>query len=486
MINAFIEYVKTNKFKHSSTNDSIVLNAYGFNETFASLKNKLSNYQQILPMILTYTAEFDKEKTNMSNIPVTLWKKLADAFELNSDTLISDIDRYFTDCRVNGPTVDFFDEVKYSGLYWGDNFNLISDSLNKVLNKLDLMSKSELVNLQTKRDSVIRYQSGVDDKVIVNLLNYLPYRTLVNYTKPSTPDWIVDSLSILNIDLPPSVVDSIYNSFKKEKYRLKQIENSSTFTIFRNGSTLETEQPIGSQEKLLLQQYITDSISSLKKNSPTPEYYDRIYNALNTPSILISRLKDSIKSIYSEMCDDYLVLKSMDAGWRLQTKWQRMKKLIDLDSIKEYSSSIKLDYYNILSRYANNYLPLEEVSTNINTNIPRINAQDICSIPIEYDQSKGFTPLWNSNSNNLILESIRYILFVNRTFDTDYNGNYFHQSDLVYDIESNQWIVEGSNTDEAFWWMKYKSCLYRYFIGFKLVDGLVQFNSLYFNLNRKY
>jgi hypothetical protein len=348
------------------------------------------------------------------------------------------------------------------------------------------MSKSELVNLQTKRDSVIRYQSGVDDKVIVNLLNYLPYRTLVNYTKPSTPDWIVDSLSILNIDLPPSVVDSIYNSFKKEKYRLKQIENSSTFTIFRNGSTLETEQPIGSQEKLLLQQYITDSISSLKKNSPTPEYYDRIYNALNTPSILISRLKDSIKSIYSEMCDDYLVLKSMDAGWRLQTKWQRMKKLIDLDSIKEYSSSIKLDYYNILSRYANNYLPLEEVSTNINTNIPRINAQDICSIPIEYDQSKGFTPLWNSNSNNLILESIRYILFVNRTFDTDYNGNYFHQSDLVYDIESNQWIVEGSNTDEAFWWMKYKSCLYRYFIGFKLVDGLVQFNSLYFNLNRKY
>jgi hypothetical protein len=171
----------------------------------------------------------------------------------------------------------------------------------------------------------------------------------------------------------------------------------------------------------------------------------------------------------------------------LEEKWYKSKGLSDVDSIKQYSAWLKKEYFKSISNYGKNYVPLEDLVTSINTNIPRIDLPDLCTVISEYEITKGNSTSWNTNSHNLLIESIRYLFFINRSINQrgQYYGSYHHSGSLLYDIDGNQWISESSNTDETYWWIRKKSCLQHYFIGLKIMGDQVKVNSLYFNILKK-
>ena len=498
LLNVYVAICTDILKKKYNDNDVINLNVWGFREPILGLKSRFRNYQQILPMMISFITEFNKDSSGISLINNSLWSKLAVAFELDSNRFNSDLEKYFSECKDNGPTIDFFNEDKHYAFYWGDNYKLIADSLHLVLASLDHNISTSINDLKKKRDDIKRELSGIDKKVTVNMINYPPYRSYVNYYQLVDPEVTVDSLTKLNIDLPPTKIDSIYNIHKKDVIRLKQIEKNSTFILFRNDTVIETIPSLlsigadnidysRSQIQKLLKQYIIDSIESLKSYSVNPQVLDQVYKIYNPPTVYLSKIRDSIKSIYNELYNEYFNIRFMNYIEILEEKWYKSKGLSDVDSIKQYSAWLKKEYFKSISNYGKNYVPLEDLVTSINTNIPRIDLPDLCTVISEYEITKGNSTSWNTNSHNLLIESIRYLFFINRSINQrgQYYGSYHHSGSLLYDIDGNQWISESSNTDETYWWIRKKSCLQHYFIGLKILGDQVKVNSLYFNILKK-
>ena len=479
--------------------DSTILNSW-FKVNY-SPRIRFANYQQSLPMMISYIAEFNKDSSDLYWMNQSLWSNLADVFGLDRKRFVSDLEKYFSQCKEKGPTIDFYSEDKHIAFYWGDNYKLITDSLQSVFTSLNQNISTSINELKKKRDNIKKELSGVDKKVTVNMINYPPYRAYANYYQLVDPEVTVDSLIKLNIDLPPAKIDSIYNTHKKDVLRLKQIEKNSTYTLYRNDTVIETIPSLlsigadnidysRSQIQKLLKQYIIDSIESLKSYSVNPQVLDQVFKIYNPPSIYLSKLRDSIKSLYNELLKDYLSITYMNDTNRynflFENEYFNSKGLSDIDSIDLYSAWLKKEYYKSISNYGRNYVPLEDLISSINTNIPRIDLPDLCSVISEYEITKGNSSAWNSNSQNLLLESMRYLFFINRSTNKGrYYGSYHHSGSLLYDIDGNQWISESSNTDETYWWIRKKSCLQHYFIGLKIMGDQVKVNSLYFNILKK-
>jgi hypothetical protein len=84
----------------------------------------------------------------------SLWSNLADVFGLDRKRFVSDLEKYFSQCKEKGPTIDFYSEDKHIAFYWGDNYKLITDSLQSVFTSLNQNISTSINELKKKRDNI--------------------------------------------------------------------------------------------------------------------------------------------------------------------------------------------------------------------------------------------------------------------------------------------------------------------------------------------
>ena len=456
-----------------------------FTEDLDNLHKVFYPYQDIFPKLIAYSSEFDRNQSNIIlNEPY--FGKLAIAYRLDSNKFKSDLKYYFDSCSVKGPTIDFFEEKKYTAFYWGDNHQTLVDTLKKTITFLENDGIITITLLKNKIDSLKRVASGIDNKIKLNMLEYEPYRKYVDYYIPIKPDKILEEMSNNHVELTPERIDSVYASSKREEVRLKDISSNSVFTVFRDGKSLKTLPYLEAQDKriVLVKNYLSDSLLVLKQTGINSDHLDDIHDILYPKEALKKSLRDSINSIYIEL---YNEIKSLNYFHYDNSIIIKHRDILLDDTLFYAINQLKSKYFKKLDSYANYFTSLDSVSRLITTNIPDISANSICEIVKDYEQSKGYGTIWNTKSNLLLIDALRYLLFTNRLINQrgQYGGKYYPSTPLKYDTEEGQWIVDKPNSDEEYWFLG-PSCLQRTFMGFKLSNNLFHMNSLYFNVEFKY
>jgi hypothetical protein len=456
-----------------------------FKEDLDNLHKVFYPFQDNFPKLIAYSSEFDRTQSNIIlNEPY--FGKLANAYRLDSNKFKSDLKFYFDSCSVNGPTIDFFQESKYRAFYWGDNHQSLVDSTIGIVVLLENEARNIISGIKKKIDSLRRVASGVDNKIKLNMLEYEPYRKSVDYYIPIKPDKILEEMSNNFVELTPERIDSVYSSSKKEEVRLRDINSNSVFTVFRDGKSLKTLPYLEAQDKrlALIKNYLSDSLLILKQKGINSDHLDDIHNLLYPKEILKKSIRDSIYSIYIELFNEIKYLDYFQ--WGISGSIKHRDIYID-DTLFYTINQLRSKYFKKFDNYATYHTSLDSVSKSIATNIPDIRANSICEIVKDYEQSKGYGTIWNTKSNLLLIDALRYLLFTNRLIDQrgNYGGKYYPSTPLKYDTEEGQWIIDKPNSDEVYWFLV-PSCLQRTFMGFKLSNNLFHMNSLYFNVEFKY
>jgi hypothetical protein len=413
-----------------------------------------SPYQEIAPMLLAYTKEFSKQSTTMNYELIfdNNLGKLGYVLGLDSNQFKLDILHYFKECEFDGPTLNYFDETKNIAFSWGFENTKTKDSIALIIATIDSLLNNNISDISKQIDNLKIKNSGIDHKIQINMLEYKPYCAFVNYYQLQKPDIVLDELSKKNVELTPQKIDSIYQHYRNEDKRLKDLEKKSIFTIFRDDKTVRTSPVLDFSDKRLqlVRSFIIDSINTLKKIN-NASYLDEIYYTylpndmvkkmiLDSLSLLHKRLDKNIKRfIYNEEYQD-LVL-------------PRPPNLDFLNEDSLYASILRLrsKYFKIFDEYALNFVSIDTVSKNLITNIPRVPlTHNICDVATLYNKSKGFGSEWNLKSDSLIVTTLSWWLKNNRNYGQmergfSYGGSYRSQ-DMRYDIDRDEWIIQSKDS----------------------------------------
>ena len=413
-----------------------------------------SPYQEIAPMLLAYTKEFSKQSPtfNRELIFDNNLGKLGYVLGLDSNQFKLDILHYFKECEFDGPTLNFFDETKNIAFSWGFENTKTKDSIAILIATIDSLLNTNISDISKQIDNLKIKNSGVDHKIQINMLEYQPYCAFINYYPLQKPDIVIDELSKNNVELTPQKIDSVYQHYRKEETRLKELTKNSIFTIFRDGKTVKTSPFLDSSDirVKLIRSFIIDSISILK-NIKNSSYLDEIYYTYLPNDMVKKMIIDSLSLLH----------KKLDKNIKRFIYIEEYKDLVlprptNLDFMNEdslYANILRLRsmYFKIFDDYALNFVPIDTVSKNLITNIPRVPlTHNICDVATLYNKSKGFGSEWNTQSDSLIVTSLSWWLNNNRNYGQMERGfslgGVYRSQDMRYDIDRDQWIIQSKDS----------------------------------------
>jgi len=154
--------------------------------------------------------------------------------------------------------------------------------------------------------------------------------------------------------------------------------------------------------------------------------------------------------------------------------------IVDVDSLVDITIQLMNRYETITKYYSSKFTSLEDVANTIETNIPRVQSKSVCDVLNDYNQSKGYSQLWNTNSNKLVTNAIRYLLIANRygnkkrAFDEDPGYIYF-------DVDTGNLLIKRYNFEERFWELK-NACISSHLLGFSISNNSIKLESLFFDV----
>ena len=419
------------------------------NEGYYEYKCRInySPYQEIAPMLLAYNKEFSKQSPTLNRelIFENNLGKLGYILGLDSNQFKLDILHYFKECEFNGPTLNFFDETNNIAFSWGFENTKTKDSIALLIAKIDSLLNNNISDISKQIDYLKIKNSGVDHKIQINMLEYKPYCAFVNYYQLQKPDIVLDELSKQNVELSPQKIDSIYQHYRKEDNRLKELEKKSIFTVFRDDKTVRTSPVLDLSDKRLqlIRSFIIDSINTLKKIK-NANYLDEIYYTYLPNDIVKKMILDSLRLLYKKLDSNInRFIYPMDFSQDLSLPRPSELDFMSEDSLYANILRIRSKYFKIFDEYALNFISIDTVSKNLITNIPRVPlTNNICDVATLYNKSKGFGSEWNLKSDSLIVESLGRWLKYNRYYGQGNLSGGYRSEDMRYDVDRNQWIVQ--------------------------------------------